>query len=94
MSSRAMQVAGKKENDMQRIFASILAVGVLVVFSGVTFADGSGMCSYGSHTGQASADKTDTAKSVATKPTDKINTDKLVLVQTQKSNQPASEPKK
>jgi hypothetical protein len=79
---------------MQRVFAFILAMGMLVAFSGVTFADGSGMCSYGSHTGQTSADKTDAAKSIATKPTDKIDTDKLVLVQTQKSNQPASEPKK
>jgi hypothetical protein len=79
---------------MQRIFAFILAVGMLVVFSGVTFADGFGTCSYGSHAGQASADKTDTAKPVATKSTDKIDTDKLVLVHTEKSNKPATEPKK
>lgn len=79
---------------MQRIFVFILAMGMLVVFSGVTFADGFGMCSYGSQAGQASADKTDAAKPVATKSTDKVDTDKLVLVHTEKSNKPASEPKK
>jgi hypothetical protein len=79
---------------MQRVFAVILAVGMLVVFSGTTFAGESGMCSYGSPAGQASADKTDATKPVATKSTDKIDTDKLVLVQTQQSNKPASEPKK
>ena len=83
-----------KENGMQRIFAFILAVGMLVIFSGVTFADGFGMCSYSSQAGQASADKTDAAKPVATKSTDKVDTDKLVLVHTEKSDKPASEPKK
>jgi hypothetical protein len=83
-----------KENGMQRIFAFILAVGMLVIFSGVTFAGGSGMCSYSSQAGQASADKTDVAKPVATKSTDKVDTDKLVLVHTEKSDKPASEPKK
>jgi hypothetical protein len=84
----------EKENDMQRVLAFILVLGMFVVFSSVTFADGSGMCSYGSHTGQASADKTDATRSIATKSTDKINSDKLVVVQIQKSTKPTSEPKK
>ena len=79
---------------MQRIFAFILAVGMVVLFSAVTFAGGSGMCSYSSQAGQASADKTDAAKPVATKSTDKVDTDKLVLVHTEKSNKSATEPKK
>jgi hypothetical protein len=84
----------EKENNMQRVLAFILAVGMLVVCSGVTFAGESGMCSYSSQTGQASADKTEATKSIATKSTDKVDSDKLVVVQIQKSTKPTSEPKK
>jgi hypothetical protein len=78
---------------MRRLFALILALGMFVVFSGVALADGSGMCSYSAPT-QASTEKTDAAKPVATKSTDKIDADKLLLAQTEKSNKPVSEPKK
>jgi hypothetical protein len=78
---------------MRRIFALILALGMLVVFSGVALAGGSGMCSYSEQT-QASTDKTDAAKPVATKSTDKVEADKLLLAHIEKANKPVSEPKK
>jgi hypothetical protein len=78
---------------MRRLFALILALGMLVVLSGVVLAGDSGMCSYSAPT-QASTEKTDTAKPVATKSTDKIDADKLLLAQTEKFNKPVSEPQK
>jgi hypothetical protein len=67
---------------------------MLVTFSGVALAGDAGMCSYSAQTGQASAEKTDAAKPVTTKSTDKIDADKLLLAQTEKTNKPVSEPKK
>lgn len=77
---------------MRRVVTLMLALGMMVVFSGVALADG--MCSYGSHPTQASGEKTDAAKPVAAQPSEKIDADKLVLAQTEKSNKPANEVKK
>jgi hypothetical protein len=77
---------------MQRIVALVLTLGMVVVFSGVALADG--MCSSNLQAGQTTVDKANAEKPVATKSTDKTDADKLVVAQTAKPNQPASEPKK
>jgi hypothetical protein len=77
---------------MQRVVALVLTLGMMVVFSGVALAGE--MCSYNLQAGQTTGEKAETGKPVATKSTDKIDADKVVVAQTEKSNQPASEPKK
>ena len=65
------------------------SIGMFGVFSRAVLADGFGVCSYSSHTGQAAAVNIDAAKPVAPKSTDKINAEKIILTQTEKSNKPA-----
>ena len=77
---------------MQRVVALVLTLGLVVVFSGVALAGET--CSYNLQAGQTTVDKADAGQSVATKSTDKIDADKVVVAQTEKSNKPASEPKK
>lgn len=76
---------------MQRIVALVLTLG-MVVFSGVALAGE--MCSYNLQAGRTTVDKADAEKPVATKSTDKIDADKVVVAQTAKPSQPAAEPKK
>lgn len=68
---------------MKKVFALIVALGVAALFSSVALAEAD--CSY--HKTQASVDKADTAKDVATAPaTDKTDAGP---VQTAQANQPA-----
>jgi hypothetical protein len=77
---------------MRRIFALVVALGMIAVFSGAVFAEG--MCSYSSQVNQAATDKADTPKTVATQTTEKADADKLVVAQTDKVAKPASETQK
>ena len=79
---------------MQRVFAVILAVGMLVDSVGQHLQVSLGCAATVPLLGRHQQIKQIFTKPVATKSTDKIDTDKLVLVQTQQSNKPASEPKK
>ena len=78
---------------MQRIMTLIVAASMVMVFGGVAFAGGDGTCSYGSHN-QAATDKTDASKNVAVKASEKTDSDKVVIAQTDKPAQPAPEVKK
>ena len=84
---------GRKESNMKRIMALIVAAGMVMVIGGVAFAGGDGACSYGSHN-QAATDKTDASKNVAVKASEKADSDKVVIAQTEKPAQPTPEVKK
>ena len=70
---------------MKRILSLVVALGIVALFSGVTLAGAD--CSY--HKTQASVDKPDASKDVATVPADKTVTDQ---VQTAQANPPAPKP--
>lgn len=77
---------------MQRVVALVLTLGLVVVLSGVALAGEA--CSYNLQAGQTTVDKADAEKPAVAKSTDKMDTDKVVVAQTEKSNKPTSEPKK
>jgi hypothetical protein len=77
---------------MQRIVMLIVAAGIVAAFGGVALAGG-GECNYSSHN-QAAIDKAEATKNVATKAPEKADADKVVIAQTDKPAQPASETKK
>jgi hypothetical protein len=79
---------------MRRIVVLLVAVGMVVVFGGVALAGNLGECSSGSHVNQATIDKSDTSKMMATQPSGKVDADKVVLVQTDTVVKPAPETKK
>jgi hypothetical protein len=79
---------------MRRIVGLLVAVGMVVVFGGVALAGNDGACSPGSHVNQAVTDKADTSKTVATQPPEKVDADKVVLVQTNQVVKPSPETKK
>jgi hypothetical protein len=71
---------------VKKVLSLIVALGVVVLFSGVTLAGAD--CSY--HKTQAAVDKTDAAKDVATAPTtDKVVTDQVQTAQASKPAKPA-----
>ena len=79
---------------MRRIVALLIALGMIVVFSGAALAgDGSGSCQYSSHLTQANAEKADAAKTAATKTPLKEQAEKLILAQKDKLSKPVSEKK-
>ena len=80
---------------MRNIVALIVALSVVVMFSGAALAGGDG-CSYGSHPAQYVQDKekVDAAKTVATSAPHKTDAEKPLLVQGDKLAKTASETKK
>lgn len=76
---------------MRRIVALMVALAVVIVFSGVALAGGFGFCDSSSQVNQAQTDKADTAKPVAKTTTPKAEAEKLVLVQTNKPSKPTAE---
>jgi hypothetical protein len=79
---------------MRRIVVLIVAVGMVVVFGGVALAGNLGECSSGSHVNQAVTDKADASKTVETQAPEKVDANKVVLVQTDKMVKIAPETKK
>ena len=76
---------------MKKILSLALVLGVVALFSGVTLAGAD--CSY--HKTQASVDKTDASKDVATVPAaDKTVTDQVQTAQVNLPAKPAPETKK
>jgi hypothetical protein len=80
--------------SMRRIVVLIVAVGMVVVFGGVALAGSFGECGPGSQVNQATTDKADTSQPVATQPQEKVDTNKVVLVQTNRMVRPAPETNK
>jgi hypothetical protein len=72
---------------VKKALALLVALGVLVAFSGLAFADCAG------HVNQAQIDKSDATKTVATKSTPKAQLDKLLLAKSDRPDKPASEKK-
>ncbi len=81
---------------MKRMAALVVALGMVVVFSGVALAGGGGFgeCSYSSRVNQAAVDKVDTSKPVATQVLPKAAPDKPLFAKTNKPNQPEAATKK
>jgi hypothetical protein len=76
---------------MRRVLALMVALSLMMVFGGVAFAGGGfGECSYSTHAKQVAADKTDTAKPVATQKAPETDADKLVLAQKASPDKPAA----
>ena len=76
---------------MKKILSLVVALGVVAMFSGVTLAGAD--CSY--HKTQASVDKTDASKDVATVPaTDKTDTNQVQTAQVNPPAKPAPAVKK
>jgi len=82
----------EKEADVKRILSLALVLGVVALFSGATLV--SADCSY--HKTQASLDKTDAARDVATAPTtpDKPDNQVQTAQASQQASKPAAETKK
>ena len=79
----------EKEADVKKILSLALVLGVVALFSGATLV--SADCSY--HKTQASVDKTDASKDVATVPADKTVTDQMQTAQANpQPAKPASAP--
>lgn len=73
---------------MKKISILVMALALVVAFSGMVLAGGDfGMCDYSSHAKQATSDKADTTKDVASKSSSRIDTSKLALAQ--ESEQPS-----
>ncbi len=70
-----------KETEMRKAVVLLIAFGLFVAFSGLALAGGGdgSFCAYSSHAKQVSAEKTDTAKTVATKTAPKAESNKLAL---------------
>jgi hypothetical protein len=83
-----------KETNMQRAFALVVALSLVVGFSGVALAGDFGECSYSSHVNRAATDKADTSQTVATKPAPKADADKLLLAFTDKQDKSTPPTKK
>jgi hypothetical protein len=72
---------------VKKALALLVALGGLVAFSGMAFANCAG------HVNQAQIDQSEAPKTVATKPTPKAQLDKLLLAKSDRPDQPASEKK-
>ena len=66
---------------MRKALTLILALSLVVIFSGAALAGGFGECSYGSRAKLTVADKADASKIVASKDETKAEGDKFALVQ-------------
>jgi hypothetical protein len=86
--------AGEEKTMMRNAIALVMALGLVIVFSGAVLADGFGTCNYSSHVNQAAADKAGISKTVTTKVVPKADADKRILTHTAKAGKPLSTTKK
>jgi hypothetical protein len=76
------------------MIALLVALGFVVVCSGVALAGAGGECGYKTHSTQAGTDKVDTsAQPIASAP-DKAEADKVLVAQTNNAGKPTAEIKK